>query len=337
MEVLIKQYYQILCKEYPDWMSPYLDIPCMVRLKGIGLFCGTDWTNLYHHKFFYSRYDHSVAVALIIWHFTYDKKQTLAGLLHDVSSPIFSHVIDFKNKDYLEQSTTESLNEKMLKEDPQLLKLLQQDNILFSEISNYHQYPIADNDMPRLSADRLEYMFSTGMIMDDIWTLDRIVECYNSITILKNEEGIKELGFMDKTLASEYCIKCVEVGKLYLTNKNKLALQLLADMIKMAIALQVIKEKDIYVLTEKEVCKKFDSITDETFVQYWNAFKNSSTVKESDVPMGDYTISLEVKKRYINPLCNGKRITTICNDAKQAVFSLRSLKTLKHVGIYFQK
>lgn len=122
-------------------------------------------------------------------------------MLHDGSSPVFSHVTDFKNKNYLEQVSIESLNTKMLKQDKQLLKLLKQDKILFDEISDYHQYSIADNDSPKLSADRLEYMFSTGMIMADIWSLDRINECYKNITILQNEEGDIPIG--DYTISLE--------------------------------------------------------------------------------------------------------------------------------------
>ena len=54
----------------------------------------------------YSRYDHSIGVALIIWHFTHDRKQAIAGLLHDVASPVFAHVVDFMHGDYLTQEST---------------------------------------------------------------------------------------------------------------------------------------------------------------------------------------------------------------------------------------
>ena len=43
----------------------------------------------------YSILEHSVGVALITWHFTRDKKQTLAALFHDISSPAFKHWPNF--------------------------------------------------------------------------------------------------------------------------------------------------------------------------------------------------------------------------------------------------
>ncbi|MFR5131592.1 MAG: hypothetical protein ACLTDP_02610 [Terrisporobacter sp.] len=47
-----------------------------------------------------------MGVALIIWHFTKDIKQSIAGLLHDISSPAFAHVIDFLNGDHENQEST---------------------------------------------------------------------------------------------------------------------------------------------------------------------------------------------------------------------------------------
>lgn len=39
------------------------------------------------------------------------------------------------------------------------MTLLKRDNIKISEIDNYHLYSIADNDIHKLSADRMEYSF----------------------------------------------------------------------------------------------------------------------------------------------------------------------------------
>ena len=74
----IKKYHKILSPDYPDFLDRYIDLPILKRLSGVGLLCGTDWTHLYKNRFYYSRLDHSVGVALIIWHFTHDKKQTLS-------------------------------------------------------------------------------------------------------------------------------------------------------------------------------------------------------------------------------------------------------------------
>ena len=53
----------------------------MQRIGKIGYGCGTDYTKIFNNKFLYSNLEHSIAVALIVWNFTKDKKQTLARII----------------------------------------------------------------------------------------------------------------------------------------------------------------------------------------------------------------------------------------------------------------
>lgn len=71
----------------------------MLKQSKISVSCGTIYSKMYK-QMWYSSLDHSIAVALIIWHFTKDRKQTLSGLFHDIATPVFKHSIDFMNKDY---------------------------------------------------------------------------------------------------------------------------------------------------------------------------------------------------------------------------------------------
>ena len=73
---IIADYHKILSPDFPDFLHPYINLPIMQRLAGIGLLCGSDYTSLFKNRFFYSRLDHSIGVALIIWHFTKNKAQT---------------------------------------------------------------------------------------------------------------------------------------------------------------------------------------------------------------------------------------------------------------------
>ena len=159
------KYYAILSEEFPSFLNEYIQCDCLQRLAGKSLFCGVDFCGLFKVKEYYSRLDHSIGVALIIWHFTKDKKATLAGLLHDVSTPVFSHVIDFMYKDYLKQEKTEEKNSAMILADKKLCALLRRDKIALEDVMDYKMYPIADNEVPCLSADRLEYMYSTGLCL----------------------------------------------------------------------------------------------------------------------------------------------------------------------------
>ena len=66
--------------------------------------------------------------------------------------------------------------------------------IKVEEISDYHIYPIADNDTPQLSADRLEYTLSNGLgVRMKLWNLDEVREIYQNIEVQKNKETSKGL------------------------------------------------------------------------------------------------------------------------------------------------
>ena len=89
-------HYRIYHEEIPDFLLDYLRLPILERLKQVGMNCGCEYTSFPQFKILkpYSRYDHSLGVALIVWHFTRDKAQTVAGLLHDIATPVFAHVVD---------------------------------------------------------------------------------------------------------------------------------------------------------------------------------------------------------------------------------------------------
>ena len=108
-------YFEILSTDFPEWLNAYINTKELQTQKYISTTCGTLYTDLFDSDIFYSSLDHSVAVALIVWHFTHDKKQTLAGLFHDISTPAFKHCVDFMNGDHLKQESTEDLTTEFIK------------------------------------------------------------------------------------------------------------------------------------------------------------------------------------------------------------------------------
>ena len=132
----VKKYHQILEPDFPEFLNKYIQLPLLQRLSGIGLLCGSDWTKLFNNRFYYSRLDHSIGVALITWHFTHNKAQTIAGLLHDISTPVFSHVSDFRKGDALTQTATEEPTQALIRGDRELLKLLEEDGLTVAQVED---------------------------------------------------------------------------------------------------------------------------------------------------------------------------------------------------------
>ncbi len=329
-EYKIEEYFKILSPEQPEFLQKYMNLGIFRRLKGIGLLCGTDWTNLYKNNFFYSRADHSLGVALIIWNFTKDKVQTLAGLFHDVATPVFSHVSDFRSGDALTQSSTEQNTAQILQSDFGLKELLKQDGIGMEEIIDYHKYPVADNEIPCLSADRLEYMFPSGMVLEGSWRMEEIKNVYNDISVLKNEFDIDELGFNTLEQAQLYCHRFCMTGHLLQLNENKVTLQMLAQIMTESVRQGILQEKDFMECSEKEIICKLDDVLGqgdvrlETLQKMYRTFRNMGKVKHTEKPLKNhFCVSLKVKQRYINPLvktpCGTKRIYDVSPKAKKII------------------
>ena len=303
----VADYHEILCPraDYPAFLAPYLELPLLTRLKGIGLLCGTDWTRLYRNRFYYSRFDHSVGVALIIWHFTHDKAQTLAGLLHDVSTPVFSHVSDFRKGDALTQTATEEPNELLIRNDAALARLLAADGLTAGQVCDYHLYPVADNEIPQLSADRLEYMYPSGMALDGSWTYEEIRRTYGDLRVLTNEDGLPELGFSSPEIATEYTEHFCLIGHILQLNEDKLCLHMLGQIMNLAVEEGIVREEDFMTLSEAEIIKKIDDEMSgsQQFRSLYRTFRDMTSVVHAQGKLaGHFCVNLKVKLRYINPL-----------------------------------
>lgn len=326
----ISEYFNILCPrdDWPPFLDKYLKLPVLQRLAGVGLLCGTDWTPLYKNRFYYSRLDHSLGVALIVWHFTHDKAQTIAGLLHDISTPVFSHVSDFRKGDALTQTATEEPTARIIRGDEALGRLLAEDGLSPEQVEDYHIYPIADNEIPQLSADRLEYMFPSGMALDGSWTMEEIRRCYNNLIILKNEEGLDELGFRSLEVAELYCEHFCMIGHILQLNENKLTLQLLGQIMNLAEKAGVVSERDFMTLSEKEVMERLDDHAKHDshtkldshaeLVRYYKTFRTMTKIEHTNeaLPEDEYfCVNLKVKQRYINPLVVAQNSTVDSTDS----------------------
>ena len=313
----IIEYLNILEPEFPVWLNDYINTKELLSQKYISVTCGTIYSNLFESNFFFSSLDHAVAVALIVWHFTRDKKQTLSGLFHDIATPAFKHCVDFLNGDYMIQESTEDLTTQIIKNSSEIVKLLERDNIKISEIDDYHIYPIADNDTPRLSADRLEYSLSNALFIYGLLDIESIKEIYNDIEIQKNSENEMELGFKTKKIARKFVKVTSRLSIIYREDRTRYSMQFIADILKKLSNEHKISKEDLYNLKESEV---MDIIESSKYNDVFNLWKNATKVKTSkEEPKDVYYVHHGAKIRYIDPLVNGERISVICKIANNII------------------
>lgn len=338
----IQEYLKILSPNFPEWLLEYIYTPEMLRLDKIGMSCGTFYTKVYNDKYFYSTLTHSVAVALIIWNFTHDRKQTIAGLFHDIATPTFKHCIDFMNGDSEHQESTEERTEQIIRNSKEIMKLLERDNIKIDEVADYHIYPIADNDTPMLSADRFEYTLSGGLYQVRIFSTEDIKRYYNNIIVAKNENNIDELAFKDKEICDNFIQDISKLWPRWIEDEDRACMQFIADIVKSLNKKGYIYVDDLYNHSELEIIKLIKACKDPYIIRAFEKFEIATrdSVYKSDKPNDKiYCTSVKGKKRYVNPLVtynnNVYRISEVSEQADRYIKEYLNKKLHTYIGFNF--
>ncbi|MFR2571370.1 MAG: hypothetical protein ACLS90_06730, partial [Clostridia bacterium] len=214
------------------------------------------------------------------------------------------------------------------------------DNINVIDVIDYHEYPIADNETPRLSADRFEYTLSGGLYQVKIFDVKDIKNYYNNIVILKNEDNIEELGFKDKEICEKFIHDISRLWPRWIEDEDRLCMQLIADIIKRSNINGEITIEDLYKCSEKEIIQLIKNSKDEEIRKAFKRFEEATRDKvyKSDFPKKEiYCTTVKGKKRYVNPLvdCNNKisRIKDISDKANKDIDEFLNMKLHKYIGL----
>ncbi len=338
-----REYLKILCADFPIWLLKYIAVPEFQRLSKVAM-TSVDYGSIYQFPDFNSVFDHSIGVALIVWKFTHDQKQTIAALYHDIASPAFKHAIDYMNDDAETQESTEDRTSEIIRNSKNIMRLLHKDNILASEVTDYHLYPIADNSVPRLAADRLEYTLSNGLFLYETWDLAQVRYFYDNITILKNEDGIAELGFSDQDICEEFIELALPLFANYHSNEARASLQFIADIIKSMIVKAYLTYDDLYLMSEREIIDWILGCGDRTISDAFRQYQRATTVFSSNTIKKDrYCTDVKAKIRYIDPLVKDlddieevHRISELSNSIARKLKKYLDDKPSKYTGFDFE-
>lgn len=295
----------IYSKDFPLFIEELINTPEFKRLEKVGMNCGCEYTSfpIFTKGKEYTRYKHSIGVALIVWHFTKDIKQSIAGLLHDISSPVFAHVVDFLNGDHENQESTEEKTEEIIENSKEIQKILKKYNLTTKDVYDYHMYPIADNDSPLLSADRLEYTIGNAYYYG-FKSMEELKEIYEDLVVCKNELGEDEISFNSLDKAIEFTCASLSNSKVYTSNEDRFSMQCLADLLKLAIDKEVITVEDLYTTEDVVIDKLYkDSEIKSKFEEFT---KLSQIIVKKEKPEDGYWINVPAKRRYINPQLTSK-------------------------------
>ena len=300
----LSHYMKVLGCEKSTVIKKYSNMPSLLRLKGITYLCGMDYASkdIYNFSEKITRYDHSFTTSALIKYLGGTYKEEVAALFHDVATPCFSHAIDYMNKDYANQESTEDHTDDIVLSDSTLLDTLKSDGILPEEVYDFKRYHLVDLPRPKLCADRLDGIILTAMA----WTNDindyLIDSILNDIRIYGNEEGQKEIGFKSTYIAEIVMNMSDKIDRYCHSNEDNYMMSLLASMTKYAIEQEIISYDDLFIHDESTILSKFELSSDELLHEMLNEFK---TITKKEIP---YTNMPDIKRRVLKPLVGGMRL-----------------------------
>ncbi|MBR7009420.1 MAG: hypothetical protein IKI02_00755 [Oscillospiraceae bacterium] len=309
---LIRMYHPGL----PPLLAELAGTPAMERLKQVGMNCGCEYTAFprFAEGGSYSRWLHSLGVGLIVWHFTGDPAQAAAGLLHDVATPTFAHVVDFLRGDYLVQEATEDGTRERIEESPEIQAVLARYGLTTEAVCDYHRYPIADNDSPRLSADRLEYTLGNSLRWGFL-NREEIAAIYNDLQAGINEEGAPELVFGHSEPAAAFARAALECAKIYVCDADRYSMQALCELLGKALKSGVLSPADLDG-TEPPLIAKLEA---SPLAADWQAFRSMNRTLLADAPPDARPWrQIPAKKRRIDPLAEGMGRVSAWDDGFRA-------------------
>lgn len=321
----MKRLFSIYHPEIPEFLQAFADTPPMQRLKAVGMNCGCEYTNFPRFAEIgpYSRYEHSLGVALIVWHFTQDPAQAVAGLFHDVTTPVFAHVVDFLNGDHLHQESTEAGVAACLEGSREIMTLLEKYNLTVEQVCDYHRYPIADNDSPALSADRLEYTMG-NLLNYGFADLETIAGFYRDLIVDEDEADRPELVFRTAETAAAFTLAALKNSHVYVADEDRFAMQALAELLRLALEKEVLRLEDLHT-TEPPVIRALEG--DAVCCEAWRKFcAYSRILRREERPVETGWLQIPAKKRWIDPMAQGMgRVSAWHMEAAEGIRQFRRL------------
>ena len=299
----------IYSADLPPVLEALAETPPMERLRRVGMNCGCEYTAYprFRRGRSYSRWLHSLGVGRIVWRFTGDPAQAAAGLLHDIATPVFAHVVDFLRGDYLTQEATEAGTRERIEGSPEIRAVLRRFGLSVDEVADYHRYPLADNDSPRLSADRLEYTLGNALNYGFL-SKEEIAAVYSDLTVCKNEEGAPELCFRSREAGLRFARTALACSEVYVSAEDRYAMQRLSELLSAALGAGL--------LTEEALCSDEPTVVARleasSLAGAWRSFCSLHTIRSvppsasAAPPDARAWRRIPAKKRRIDPLIAGQ-------------------------------
>jgi uncharacterized protein len=291
-----------------------LESPEMQRLKGVDQ---AGYFEPYFPGTKHNRFEHSLGVYLLLKKYGAPLEEQIAGLIHDVSHPVFSHAGDYyfsvsseKNQDHQDNYFKEYVK------NSRLPKILEKYNLNLEYILDDKNFPLKEKNLPDLCADRLDYslreiiIYKVGDKKDVEYFLNHL-KMENNQWIFDDFENAEKFANFFKVLNEEcYCSQLA-----IMVTKTP------GDYLKYSLEKKYISISDLYTTDDEVLLKISKYLEKDPKLKYLFARMNNKIKYKNDP--NDFEMHIVHKSRIIDPLCkhNGeiKKVSEINTEWKKII------------------
>ncbi len=319
----IKILQDVYNKKISNSIRELLNIPEVLRLNGISQSSGAYLNDFSVFRYKYSKLDHSTSVALILDNFINNDTQVIAGLLHEIAAPAFVHSAKLIDKTYLSKDSKELKTYNAIIGSDKLFEYFLKKEISINEVCDYSVYPLACNSVPRLCANRLEYLLH-GAYFTKLCDLKDIKKMYDDLVVVPNEDNMPEFAFDIPKLGELFCKLSIEMGKKYRSYEAKITMQIIADLLGRMIKRGEITESDLYKFGDRAILEIGLNSSDKRVSDGWKfVMKLDKVYTRFNKIDGEYCKKIDMKSEYVDPLIRVKggyeRISKVSENMKKEI------------------
>jgi uncharacterized protein len=265
-----------------------LESSAMRRLKGV---LQSGISGLIGLRTATTRFDHSLGTMILVRKLGGQLEEQAAALLHDVSHPAFSHVIDYVYGQHDSQNFHEQ-HKAWWVEQSDLPHILNVHGLDWRVIIDEERFPLLEQPLPRLCADRLDYFFRDSLFVG----INTAEEIRSKIERLMTWKG--RIVAADPDTARWLGYRFIQTDESCWSNLREVGLyELTARAIQRGLETGAIRERDLWT-TDREVWAKLSGSADSELRKRLSlvSMETKFTIDESTP-----TFRLRPKVRSIDP------------------------------------
>lgn len=275
-------------------LQELIESESLQRLKDISM---AGYAEPFFPGSYHSRFEHSIGVCYLLSKFGASLEEQIAGLIHDVSHTAFSHCVDYALSEGSEthHSFQDDVFEAFVTQST-IPQILQQYQFKLETVFDESRFPLLEQLLPNLCADRIDYVLRAG-IHHGVIEQATVHEFLNQLCIIE-----KQWVFTNPEIARQFAeFFRYANDKYYSGLESAIMCRSVGDLLKYSLHRGYINRADLF-QTDHQVLAQITPYLKEDFRlwQYWRQMNNEIEVENNPQ---NFDALVTCKSRVVDPLC----------------------------------